>query len=231
MRRATRSSARRNQHLRVVAVIGSPGDLRRALRMRQPADLFELRLDQLVRVIDDVEKQIARLRSPLIVTARHSHEGGANNLSLQQRRKLLSRFLPHADYIDVELRSAVALRSLLALAKQKNIGRIISFHDLNSTPAPRILLAKARAAEAHGASIFKLATRTDTPFEVGRLLDLTINKNFRVPVSAMGIGKLGAISRVLLARAGSVLIYASLSETSDIEGQLSLTQLRALGIK
>ena len=46
----------------------------------------------------------------------------------------------------------------------------------------------------------------------------------------MGIGKLGAISRVLLARAGSALVYASLVGTTDIEGQLSLAQLRALGI-
>jgi 3-dehydroquinate dehydratase len=45
----------------------------------------------------------------------------------------------------------------------------------------------------------------------------------------MGIGKLGAISRVLLARAGSVLIYASLGPATDVEGQLSLEQLRALG--
>ena len=224
-----RNSARRNQHPSVVGVIASPADLRRAMRTRQPPDLFELRLDQLVPIIHDVEKKIARLRSPLIITARHPYEGGANNLSLQQRRNLLTRFLPHADYIDVELRSASALHALRALAKRKNVRRIISLHNLNSTPAPRILLAKARAAEAHGASMFKIATRTDTPLEVGRLLDLMVNKNFHVPVSAMGIGKLGAISRVLLARAGSVLVYASLTGRTNVEGQLSLEQLRALG--
>jgi len=46
----------------------------------------------------------------------------------------------------------------------------------------------------------------------------------------MGVGQLGAISRVLLARAGSVLTYASLGAASDIEGQLSLEQLAHLGI-
>jgi len=46
----------------------------------------------------------------------------------------------------------------------------------------------------------------------------------------MGIGKLGAISRILLARAASALVYASLTAAVDIEGQLSLDQLRALGI-
>jgi 3-dehydroquinate dehydratase len=48
-------------------------------------------------------------------------------------------------------------------------------------------------------------------------------------LAVMGIGKLGAISRVLLARAGSVLIYASVGAVTDVEGQLSLEQLRALG--
>ena len=48
-------------------------------------------------------------------------------------------------------------------------------------------------------------------------------------LAVMGIGKLGAISRVLLARAGSVLIYASISAATDVEGQMSLEQLRALG--
>jgi len=225
-----RSFAGRHWTPRLVGVIASLPDLRRAMGMRQSPGLFELRLDQLVRVIHDVERGISRLRSPLIITARHPHEGGANNLSLQQRRTLLTRFLPHADYIDIELRSVVALRPLLTLAKQRKVGRIISFHDFQSTPAPRILLAKARAAEAHGASIFKIATRTDTPLELGRLLDLIGNPNMRVPVSAMGIGQLGSISRVLLARAGSALIYGSLMARTDIEGQLSLEELRALGI-
>jgi 3-dehydroquinate dehydratase len=45
----------------------------------------------------------------------------------------------------------------------------------------------------------------------------------------MGIGRLGAISRVLLTRAGSVLIYASVGAATDVEGQLSLEQLRVLG--
>jgi 3-dehydroquinate dehydratase len=46
----------------------------------------------------------------------------------------------------------------------------------------------------------------------------------------MGIGQLGGISRILLARAGSVLIYASLGGASDLEGQLSLNRLAKLGI-
>jgi 3-dehydroquinate dehydratase-1 len=184
----------------------------------------------LVRLVGKLENELPQLRAPLIITARHPREGGENKLSLQQRRDLLTRFLPYARYVDVELRSAFALHALLNSADQKKVRRIISFHNFKSTPTPRILSAKARTAKAHGADIFKIATRTDTPIELARLLSFITNKNVDLPVSAMGIGKLGAISRVLLARVGSALVYASVAAASDIEGQLSLEQLRLLGI-
>ena len=223
---ARRSTKRRP---RVVGVIASRADLERAVRMRRPPDLFELRLDRLAGMADEVEKVLPRLRTPLIITARDPREGGANKLRLRQRRDLLARFLSHADYIDVELRSARALRALIAIAKTKKVRRIISFHDFKSTPSARLLVTKAHNAKALRADIFKIATRTDTPTEVGRLLEFITKNRVNVRLAVMGIGRLGAISRVLLARAGSVLIYASLGPATDVEGQLSLEQLRAFG--
>jgi 3-dehydroquinate dehydratase-1 len=214
---------------RIVGVIASRDDLEQALRMRRPPDLFELRLDRLARVVSRVETKLPKLRAPLIITARHPNEGGSGRLSLRQRRALLSRFLTHADYLDVELRSARALRALLAIAKTKNVRRIISFHDFKSTPSARLLVAKAHNAKALRADIFKVATRTDTPTELGRLLEFITKNRVNVRLAVMGIGRLGAISRVLLAHAGSVLIYASLGPATDVEGQLSLEQLSALG--
>ena len=214
---------------RVVGVIASRADLERALRMRRPPDLFELRLDRLADIADEVENVLPKLRTPLIITARHPREGGARKLRLRQRRDLLAQFLNHAHHIDVELRSAPALRSILTLAEKKNIRRIISFHNFKSTPSARILVAKASEARSHGANIFKVVTRTDTPIELGRLVEFMTSRPLDLAVAVMGIGKLGAISRVLLARAGSVLIYASIGAATDVEGQLSLEQLRALG--
>jgi 3-dehydroquinate dehydratase-1 len=214
---------------RAVGIIISRADLDLAIRLRELPDLFELRLDHLVRIVDELENKLPKLRAPLIITARHPKEGGANGLSIRQRRDLLSRFLHRARYVDVELRSAFALRSLLELARRKNIRRIISFHDLKATPDLGGLQVKARRAKSLGADIFKVATRTDTPAQLARLLDFITRKDVDLAVSAMGIGKLGAISRVLLAYCGSALVYASLGE-SDIEGQMSLEQLRAFGI-
>lgn len=214
---------------RIVGVIASGVDLERAVRMRRLPDLFELRLDRLAGMADQVERALPKLRRPLIVTARDPREGGANKLRLLQRRDLLRRFLNHAYYIDVELRSVRTLQVLLANAKTKKIRQIVSFHDFKSTPSARILAAKARQARSHGADIFKVATRTDTPMELGRLLEFMANSRLNLSIAVMGIGKLGSISRVLLTHAGSVLIYASIAAASDVEGQMSLEQLRTLG--
>ena len=214
---------------RIIGVIASPADLRVAIRMRMPPDLFEIRLDHLCGHVDQLESKMSILPAPLIITARHPREGGANNLSIERRRELLSRFLPRARYLDVELRAASSFRPLLDRARRRNVRRIISFHDFDSTPAARSLRAKARVAKSHGADIFKVATRTDTPGQLARLFDFVANTDVDLAVSAMGIGKLGAISRFVLARCGSALNYASLGP-SKIEGQLSIQQLRsALG--
>jgi 3-dehydroquinate dehydratase I len=216
----------------IVGVIASPGDLRLAVALRRPPDLFELRLDHLCGMADQLERKMSILsgrhggRGPIIITARDPREGGANNLSLSERRDLLLRFLPYAKYIDVELRSARAFKSLLARARKQNVRRILSFHNFKSTPSPRSLRAKAALAKGHNASIFKVATRTDRLAELARLVDFVLDKDADVPVSAMGIGKLGAISRLLLARGGSVLNYASLHRP-QIEGQLPIELLRS----
>ena len=228
---------------RVVGVIMSRTDLEFAIRMRKPPDLFELRLDHLVPIIDEVENKLSRLRPPLIITARHPQEGGANKLSLRQRSDLLSRFLPYARYIDIELRSVAAVNSLVKTARRKNVRLIISFHHLKATPKVSDLQIKARRAKSLGADIFKAVTRTDTPDQLARLLDFFTKRDVDLAtgrvsvaaatglaVSAMGIGKLGAISRVLLAYRGSALVYGSVAASSDIEGQMSLQQLRAFGI-
>jgi 3-dehydroquinate dehydratase-1 len=209
-----------------VGVITSLAELDFAIRMNEPPDLFELRLDRLVRVIDRLDNKITRLRAPRIITARHPMEGGANRLSPLQRRNLLARFLSHARYVDVELRSAPVFVSLLRLARRQNVRCIISVHHLKSTPSSNRLRAQARAAKTYGADLFKVATRTDTPAQLTRLIDFAAGNDVNIAVSAMGIGKLGAASRILLACCGSALVYVSLRR-SDIEGQMSLDQLRA----
>lgn len=210
-----------------MAVIASQADLGHALAIGRPPDFFELRLDSLAPISPRAEKKIARLRVPLIITARDPREGGAGNLSLEKRRALLLRFLPQAKYIDVELQSVREFKSLLTEARRRKVGLILSYHNFKATPSSRSLCAKAKRAKILGADIFKVATRADAPAALARLTDfLTNNNRIALPISVMGIGKLGAISRLLLARSGSVLNYASLGQP-NVEGQLPLEALRS----
>ena len=206
----------------IVGVIFSRTDFQRAIRMRNPPDLFELRLDALVGSIESVRKGIDKLPAPFIITARHPREGGVNELTARERRELLFAFLPQANCVDIELRSARSLAAVLRAARAKNIAVIISFHDFRGTPSAARLDEIARKAQSLGPSLTKIATRTDTPDELKRLLDFFERTH---NVVAMGTGKLGRTSRLELARRGCALNYAHLG-TARVAGQLSLPELR-----
>lgn len=209
----------------LVVVIASLDDLAHALRMRQPPDLFELRLDALCHDLEQIASLAKRLRAPLIITARHSAEGGLNNLASRQRRDLLLRFLADATYVDVELRSATELKSVLAAAERRSVGRIISFHDFSHTPSVGELARLAHLASALRADIFKAATRTDTREDVARLLRFFDFTHESMPISAMGMGRFGRSARRQLVRRGSALNYAPIGN-AQMEGQLSLREMR-----
>jgi 3-dehydroquinate dehydratase I len=210
---------------KIVGVILSRPDLQRALRMRRPPDLFELRLDRLINCLDEMKDAVGPLPAPLIVTVRDPREGGANNLSAIRRRALLFEFLLEADYVDVELHSARALRPVLQTAADKKIATIISFHDLRATPPLSQLEKIAERARSLGASIVKVATRTDTRPQLDTLLDFFDRQSATSDLAAMGIGRLGRIARLELARRGSTLNYGHLGLPAAA-GQLSVQELR-----
>ena len=210
----------------LVGVIAYTADLNVAVAMERPPDLFELRLDCLFPVTNRLEKKIFRLRAPLLITARDPREGGANSLAFPARHDLLLRFLPRARFIDVELRSADRFKSLMDDAKNQKTRRILSYHNFQATPSLHSLNAKAKRAKGMGADVFKVATRIDTHAALARLVDFIGGNDSGLPISAMGIGTLGAISRLLLARAGSVLNYAALTHP-NVEGQLSIEVMRS----
>ena len=210
-----------------VGVIASMADLRIATQMRHPPDLFELRLDHLWPNLTLAEKwfQKMRGRSELIITARHPREGGANNLSLRERRELLLRFLSLANFVDIELRSVEPMAPVIKSARRSSVHLVLSFHDFESTPNQRSLQAKAQVARKSGADIFKVATRAGSKAELARLMDFFLNCDTDIPISAMGMGKFGPESRKRLAALGSILNYGSIG-SSRVAGQPSITEIK-----
>lgn len=208
-----------------VGVIASPAALARATRLRHPPDFFELRLDALRHSLGAVGLAIPKLRAPLILTARHPAEGGLGGLGPAARRALLVRFLEHADLVDLELQSVRHMKPLIRRARGQNTGLILSLHDFEDTPTAAELARKTKAAAAAGATIFKIATRTDTPEQLGRLVSFLAATPSTLPIAAMGVGKLGLASRKRLAQLGSALTYVSIG-AAIVQGQPSWSQLR-----
>ena len=211
----------------LVAVIASRDDIHKAERLRHAPDVFELRLDAFAdenqRLLDFARK----VRVPLIVTARHPREGGLHNLRTTRRLQLLHLFLPLAAYVDIELRWLAELGSVLPASKARRVGVIVSVHELEKTPEVSELHRLAAAAAAFHADVFKVATRTETAADVARLVKFYDEADGPMPISAMGIGRLGRHARRLLALRGSALNYAHLG-TRAVEGQFSLGELRRI---
>jgi 3-dehydroquinate dehydratase-1 len=210
----------------IAGVIFTRIDLQRAVRMRNPPDLFELRLDALFAIREELEASLRDLRAPLIITARHPREGGSNRLSAQTRRDLLLRFLPHAAHMDIELRSASTFAAVLEAARAKRIRVIVSFHDFDETPGRQRFDGIARAARSLGADLLKIATRTDNSAQLARLRDFFQSERLKMDIAAMGVGRMGRVSRFEFARR-SAINYGHLG-SPQAEGQLSIIQLRRI---
>jgi 3-dehydroquinate dehydratase-1 len=202
----------------VVGTIHSPRSLTAARLLRKGAvDLLEIRADAFATGQNALMNAAPRLNAPLIVTARIFREGGAARLSPSERRLRYEQLLPHAAWIDTELASAATFAPLLQSARARGVRIILSFHDFRRTPPVEKLRALARRASDAGADLFKVATLTQTATDLARLLSFLSGKS-AIPLSVMGMGRMGKISRLLFASAGSVLNYGYLGEP-QVSGQ------------
>ena len=210
---------------KIVGTVHSPGSLRSALRLRPgDVDFLELRVDHFAGDPGSLLKAAPRLPAPLIVTVRHPDEGGARPLESRQRRQLFAEFLPVANCIDIELRSAAGFAGIIAQARAAGVGVIVSDHHFHCTPSLRSLAARLQRAILARADIFKIAALAANPSDVATLLAL-LAKPAPIPLSVMGMGRFGRVSRLLFAQAGSVLNYGYLDKP-NASGQWEATLLK-----
>jgi 3-dehydroquinate dehydratase-1 len=203
----------------VVGIVDSPAALRAAGRLqRGEVDFLEWRADFL-------GTGIVKSKIPWIITARHPAEGGQNAMSAAARREALLELLPAAALVDVEIRSLGGMAKVLSEARKAGVGVIASFHDFQKTPTASRLEDLGKQAVDAGADVLKIATHTNTPCDVARLLDLL--ETAPRPLAVMGMGPLGMASRVMFAAAGSVLNYGWLHQP-NVTGQWSAKDLREI---
>ena len=203
----------------IVGIVDSPEALKAAGRLRRgEVDFLEWRADFL-------GTGIVKSKIPWIVTARHPAEGGQNAMSAPARREALLELLPAAALVDIEIRSLGGMDAVLGEARKAGIGVIASFHDFQKTPPASRLEDLVKKASDAGADVLKIATHTNTPGDVARLLDLL--EKTPLPLAVMGMGPLGMASRVMLAAAGSVLNYGWLHRP-NVTGQWSARELQGV---
>ncbi len=197
------------------------------------ADLIEIRLDTLKAPECLDIKGLLRARScPLIFTNRSRDEGGHFSGSEEERIGLLEKaVLEGADYIDLELRTDLALRGVVLEKIQKaNTKLIISYHDFTSTPSMEGLIEIFDSERRAGADIGKIVTMAEGPRDVLRVLSLyprALDEGFSLIAFCMGT--LGKMSRLACLALGAYLTYASPSSGHEAApGQIPLDDLRAI---
>jgi 3-dehydroquinate dehydratase I len=211
----------------IVAVIASLRDFDDISFMSSGSfDLCELRIDKLLHSADDLSPQVRELPFPKIATVRDPLEGGANALSESKRLHLFERWLPFCNFIDVELRNLNRFSKLIQEAESAGKEVIVSFHDFAKTPKHEELQEMFDRSGRVQNRIFKVATIVSDWSDVEILIHL-IQNNPEFRVAAMGMGALGKLSRLVLGRLGSYLVYGSLG-TAVVAGQWPVTGLSDL---
>jgi 3-dehydroquinate dehydratase-1 len=189
-------------------------------------DLFELRLDLLQLDTDELREAIPALDLPVLLTARHPAEGGQGTEAAAGRIAMLEPLLDLASLIDIELRSATDMSALMQRARKNSVGIVGSFHDFQATPGDEILRGAIELAQTIGFDAVKFATYLNGADDLIRLMKL-LGPQRRLPMSVMGMGPLGRLSRLTLAKLGSLLNYGYLGD-SNAPGQWPAAKLKEL---
>jgi 3-dehydroquinate dehydratase type I len=140
---------------------------------------------------------------------------------------LLGAIAAGAAYVDFEIASPPQFRDrILAAAREKNCRIIISYHNHTETPLKQVLLLTIEECFDLGADIAKVVCRVQSVQDCARLFSLY---ETRKNVVALGLGKLGLITRIAGPFFGAPLTYACLAPGKETaEGQPDIASLRAV---
>ena len=184
--------------------------------------------------------------APVLLTCRTTAEGGRAQLDDAAYGALLCSVLDGlADWaperrpaaIDVEVQRG-CLPQVCAQAHELGIDVVASFHDFEATPADEVLEEVLARMVREGADLAKIAVWPTSAHDVARLLGVCARATaapgkgtgLGLPVAAMSMGALGAVSRVAPAF-GSALTFAVVPDEqgqarASAPGQLPIQDVR-----
>lgn len=191
------------------------------------ADLIEVRFDRMEKLPEDLSP-FRKLTVPRIATLRTADQGGASTHTDEERL----RFFRRADrigfeYVDIELSSPLASR----LGRELRDARIIcSHHDLSGTPGLSAIIEAMVSTSSKG-DLAKVAFTVRSINDLSRLAQAA--RLFSATGERhviIGMGELGATTRILSRSFGNEFTYASLEPGKEsAPGQLDIATLKALG--
>jgi 3-dehydroquinate dehydratase-1 len=191
-------------------------------------DVAEVRVDrfadlELVHAANVVASVAAVANVPTLVTVRSAAEGGRWSGDDDGRAELLAALTPFAHGVDVELAFRPYLAGLVRQAHELGRVVVVSMHDFERTPPLEHLEDVVARGFATGADLVKVATRTETEDELAVLAELT-RRHAADGVIVLGMGALGARSRVELPRLGSRLTFAVAPGQEAVPGQMTISE-------
>lgn len=214
------------------------------------ADLVEWRIDALAGPAGQVQRLgalVPRLgaqlraalddapggeRVPILATVRTHHEGGAAVLDAHAYGELLETVAASgvADLLDVEaLWDPETARSIIAAAQRAGIAVVASSHDVHATPPAAQIAQRLASMQDLGADIAKIAVMPRTAEDVLTLLSGTLSarhSGVHIPLIAISMGRLGAITRLAGSAFGSCATFATVG-TGSAPGQMDARGVRA----
>lgn len=197
-----------------------------------PCDVVELRADGLPADTDWAALARMSCCRPVLVTVRHESEGGLRPMSPGERVSIARALLPLAAALDWEIARLHEAPELLAEAHSAGVPIIGSAHDFEQTPTLDSLLEKEKLARRLGADVAKFAFRLHTAADM--MTGVELLRRATACTTVMGMGSLGAVSRLLYAQHGACLVYGYLGDTPTAPGQWSAALCRsaldALGV-
>ena len=236
-----------------IAVPITTGDLTRNEKvMRKILDenpeFIELRFDY----IEDVQQitpsfaknllELIGSQTQTIFTFRDFSEGGQIELEERERLKIIKLLIDaHPQYYDIEMNSnRETLRSVINMAKEKDVGLIYSFHDFEKTPSydEGVKLIEKFKENLVNTYMVDFLSIKETIFKVIytaeaiednlvplKICNILFEKDKIERVISFCMGELGIISRILCLKAGSFFTYASFEERTA-PGQINIRNMR-----
>jgi 3-dehydroquinate dehydratase/shikimate dehydrogenase len=185
------------------------------------ATLVEIRLDYLTEPVDWV-LLLRDKPTPVLVTVRRTIDGGRWSGREQERRFLIVEACHNgADWIDIEMDIAQEL------PRTGISRRVISFHDMLSTPTD--LDAITDSCRAGDADLIKMAVMAHSLSDALSLLDGVARSHSISPTMGLSMGDWGQFTRVANARFGQSWTYAAFDATaSPAPGMITFADLKTI---